>query len=63
MFSAILALAITFWRLAQWGILAQKFNLRTALEPTTKLSYEALYRPRHLGLGGLDTFAGARPVA
>jgi len=25
--------------------LAQKFNRRTALEPTTKLSYEALHPP------------------
>jgi hypothetical protein len=33
------------YRLAAWrsgGFLAQKFNRRTALEPTTKLSYEAL---------------------
>ncbi len=27
------------------GFLAQKFNRRTALEPTTKLSYEALHPP------------------
>ena len=35
-------------RLAAWrsgGFLAQKFNRRTALEPTTKLSYEALHPP------------------
>jgi len=34
--------------LAAWcsgGFLAQKFNRRTALEPTTKLSYEALHLP------------------
>ena len=31
------------WR--SGGFLAQKFNRRTALEPTTKLSYEALYPP------------------
>ena len=35
-------------RFAAWrsgGFLAQKFNRRTALEPTTKLSYEALHPP------------------
>ena len=35
-------------RFAAWrsgGFLAQKFNRRTALEPTTKLSYEALNPP------------------
>ena len=35
-------------RFAAWrsgGYLAQKFNRRTALEPTTKLSYEALHPP------------------
>lgn len=35
-------------RFAAWrssGILAQKFNRRTALETTTKLSYEALHPP------------------
>jgi hypothetical protein len=35
-------------RLAVWRsgeFLAQKFNRRTALEPTTKLSYEALHPP------------------
>jgi hypothetical protein len=35
-------------RFAAWrsgGFLAQKFNRRTALEPTTKLSYEALPPP------------------
>ncbi len=32
----------TFSGLAKAGLLAQKFNLRTALEPTMKLSYEAL---------------------
>ena len=35
-------------RFAAWrsgGFLAQKFNRRTALEPTTKLSYEALQPP------------------
>ena len=31
------------WR--SGGFLAQKFNRRTALEPTTKLSYEALHPP------------------
>jgi len=34
--------------MAAWrsgGFLAQKFNRRTALEPTTKLSYEALNPP------------------
>jgi hypothetical protein len=31
------------WR--SGGFLAQKFNRRTALEPTTKLSYEALNPP------------------
>jgi len=36
------------YRFAAWrsgGFLAQKFNRRTALEPTTKLSYEALNPP------------------
>ena len=36
------------WRFAAWGsggFLAQKFNRRTELEPTTKQSYEALNRP------------------
>ena len=36
------------YRFAAWrsgGFLAQKFNRRTALEPTTKLSYEALHPP------------------
>src|SRR5690554_4028035 len=35
-------------RFAGWrsgGLLAQKFNRRTTLEPTTKLSYEALNPP------------------
>jgi len=32
-------------RLGVVGFLAQKFNRRTALEPTTKLSYEALRPP------------------
>ena len=35
-------------RFAAWrsgGFLAQKFNRRTALEPNTKLSYEALHTP------------------
>jgi hypothetical protein len=35
-------------RFAAWrsgGFLAQKFNRRTTLEPTTKLSYEALHPP------------------
>ena len=35
-------------RFAAWrsgGFLAQKFNRRTALEPTTKLSYDALNPP------------------
>jgi len=35
-------------RFAAWrsgGYLAQKFNRRTALEPTVKLSYEALNPP------------------
>jgi hypothetical protein len=35
-------------RFAAWrsgGFLAQKFKRRTALEPTTKLSYEALHPP------------------
>jgi len=35
-------------RFAAWrsgGLLAQKFNRRTTLEPTTKLSYEALHPP------------------
>jgi hypothetical protein len=35
-------------RFAAWrsgGFLAQKFNRRTALEPTTKLSYEAMNPP------------------
>jgi hypothetical protein len=35
-------------RLVAWrsgGFLAQKFNRRTALEPTTKLSYEAIHPP------------------
>ena len=35
-------------RFAAWrsgGFLAQKFNRRTALEPNTKLSYEALHPP------------------
>jgi hypothetical protein len=35
-------------RFAAWrsgGFLAQMFNRRTALEPTTKLSYEALNPP------------------
>ena len=31
------------WR--SGGFSAQKFNRRTALEPTTKLSYEALHPP------------------
>ncbi|GAB4350222.1 MAG: hypothetical protein OHK0038_28610 [Flammeovirgaceae bacterium] len=31
------------WR--SGGFLAQKFNRRTALETTTKLSYEALHPP------------------
>ena len=35
-------------RVAAWrsgGFLAKKFNRRTELEPTTKLSYEALHPP------------------
>jgi len=35
-------------RFAAWrsgGFLVQRFNRRTALEPTTKLSYEALNQP------------------
>jgi hypothetical protein len=35
-------------RFAAWrsgGFLAQKFNRSTALEPTTKLSYEAIHPP------------------
>jgi hypothetical protein len=37
-----------YQRFAAWrsgGFLAQKFNRRTTLEPTTKLSYEALHPP------------------
>jgi len=43
-------------RFAAWrsgGFLAQKFNRRTALELTTKLSYEALHPPlRQTAVGG-----------
>jgi hypothetical protein len=39
------ALIITFWGLMKLLDLAQKFNRRTALESTTKLSYEALFSP------------------
>jgi len=48
----VLECAVGFYneaqRFAAWrsgGFLAQKFNRRTALEPTTKLSYEALHPP------------------
>ena len=34
-----------FAALRSGGFLAQKFNRRTALEPTTKLSYEELHPP------------------
>ena len=34
-----------FPALRSGGFIAQKFNRRTALEPTTKLSYEALNPP------------------
>jgi len=43
-------------RFAAWrsgGFLAQEFNRRTALESTTKLSYEALHPPlRQTAVGG-----------
>ena len=34
-----------FWAWRSGGFLAQNFNRRTALEPTTNLSYEALNPP------------------
>jgi len=40
-----IAFLITVWVLAKVGILSTKFIRRTALEPTTKLSYEAV-QPR-----------------
>jgi hypothetical protein len=43
--SAIATNVFAAWR--SGGFLAQKFNRRTALEPTTKLSYEALHPPLH----------------
>jgi hypothetical protein len=41
--SMLAANVLAAWR--SGGFLAQKFNRRTALEPTTKLSYEALNPP------------------
>jgi hypothetical protein len=37
--------SLTFRAWRSGGFLAQKFKGRTALEPTTKLSYEALHPP------------------
>ncbi len=36
-----------FMSLRNGGYLEQKFNRRTALEPTTRLAFEALYPPLH----------------
>jgi hypothetical protein len=46
--SVVIFLARCPQRFAAWrsgGFLAQKFNRRTELEPTTKLSYKALHTP------------------
>ena len=51
-----------YWcqRFAAWrsgGFLAQEFNRRTALESTTKLSYEALHPPlRQTAVIGCPSF-------
>jgi hypothetical protein len=37
--------SLRFAATRRWRFLARKFNRRTVLEPTTKLSYEALHQP------------------